>query len=79
MYGDSGAGIADRDGLLERVDIISGTLGKAYGVFGGYVAGPRGYVDCVRSFAAGKNFSDLTSTIVSSQSVWIFCLLVSVF
>ncbi|NNE23876.1 MAG: 5-aminolevulinate synthase, partial [Rhizobiales bacterium] len=51
MYGTRGGGIADRDGLLDQVDIIEGTLAKAYGVMGGYIAAGSDTIDAIRSYA----------------------------
>jgi len=51
MYGPRGGGIADRDGLMERIDIIEGTLAKGYGVMGGYVTANRAIIDAIRSYA----------------------------
>ncbi|HEV2650840.1 MAG TPA: 5-aminolevulinate synthase [Rhizomicrobium sp.] len=57
LYGPRGAGVAARDGAMERVDIIEGTMAKAFGVMGGYIAASNEIVDCIRSFAPGFIFT----------------------
>ncbi|MCB1650577.1 MAG: 5-aminolevulinate synthase [Alphaproteobacteria bacterium] len=57
LYGPRGGGVAEERGLMDRVDIIEGTFGKAYGCMGGFITGPAAVVDSVRTFASGFIFT----------------------
>lgn len=69
LYGDNGAGVAEALGLAGRIDIIEGTLGKAYGVMGGYIASHTSVIDAIRSMASGFIFTTSTCPVMAAGAL----------
>ena len=69
LYGSEGAGVAQRDDVMDRIHIIEGTLGKAYGVMGGYIAADATIIDAIRSMASGFIFTTATCPVMAAGAL----------
>lgn len=69
LYGPRGAGVAARDGTMDRIDIVEGTLAKAFGIMGGYITGKTEVIDAIRSFGPGFIFSTSLAPVLAAGAI----------
>ncbi|MCG8491069.1 MAG: 5-aminolevulinate synthase [Sneathiellales bacterium] len=69
LYGPHGGGISERDGLMDRIDIIEGTMGKAFGVVGGFITARKAIVDSIRSYASGFIFTTTLPPVIAAGAL----------